>query len=85
MLPISLALRSGHTEGESQPGQPPALRARLAPFLPQRLNSRQLLHHAATPLALGIREHDVRVLGQNLNPHEPPTEFPPHMCAPHRS
>ena len=55
----------------SQP-QPSSLRACLAAFLPQRLDPRQLLGHAATTPALGIGEHDVWMLGQDLNPHEPP-------------
>ena len=77
MLPHGLALRAGHGEGEPQPGQPPALRACLAPLRAQRLDLLQPLDRAAPPLALHVREHEVRMLGQDLNAHERPATYPP--------
>jgi hypothetical protein len=57
----------------------------LTAFLPQRLDPRQPFGDAAPPLALGIREHDVRVLRQDFNPHEPPTESAQRLNMPRRS
>jgi hypothetical protein len=51
----------------------------------QRLDPRLLLHRFATPLAFGILKHDVRMLGQNLDPHWSPTVFPPRLKVPHWS
>jgi hypothetical protein len=72
VLPHSLALRAGHGEGEPQPGQPPVLRARLAPRLAQRLDLSLPFDRAAPPLALHVSEHEVRMLGQDLNAHARP-------------
>jgi hypothetical protein len=38
---------------------------------------RELLDRAAPPLALDVSEHEVRMLGQDLNAHERPAACPP--------
>jgi hypothetical protein len=56
----------------------------VAPDVAQRLDSCQLLNRAAAALALDIREHEVRVLGQNLNAHGPSTVWPQCLDVTHR-
>lgn len=84
VLPRSLALRAGHGEDEPQPGEPPALRARLAPLRAQRLNLCQPIDRAAPPLPLHVSEHEVRMLGQDLNAHAPPAKYLPCLNVTHR-